>query len=48
MILLNRPDLYDKESDRAGEADFDVAKHRNGPTRTITVPSRATTAASLT
>ena len=37
VILLNRPDLYDKESDRAGEADFDVAKHRNGPTKMITV-----------
>ncbi len=37
VILLNRPDLYDKESDRAGEADVDLAKHRNGPTRTITV-----------
>jgi replicative DNA helicase len=37
VILLNRPDLYDKDSDRAGEADFDVAKHRNGPTKMITV-----------
>ena len=37
VILLNRPDLYDKESERAGEADFDVAKHRNGPTKTLTV-----------
>ena len=37
VILLNRPDLHDKESDRAGEADFDIAKHRNGPTRVITV-----------
>jgi replicative DNA helicase len=37
VILLSRPDLYDKESDRAGEADFDVAKHRNGPTRTVNV-----------
>ena len=37
VILLNRPDLYDKESDRAGEADVDFAKHRNGPTRTLTV-----------
>jgi replicative DNA helicase len=37
VILLNRPDMYDTESDRAGEADIDVAKHRNGPTRTITV-----------
>jgi replicative DNA helicase len=37
VILLNRPDLYDKDSERAGEADMDVAKHRNGPTKTITV-----------
>ena len=37
VILLNRPDLYDKDSERAGEADFDVAKHRNGPTKVITV-----------
>ena len=37
VILLNRPDLHDKESDRAGEADFDVAKHRNGPTKIVTV-----------
>jgi replicative DNA helicase len=37
VILLNRPDLYDKESERAGEADFDIAKHRNGPTKLITV-----------
>ena len=28
---------YEKESPRAGEADFIVAKHRNGPTATITV-----------
>ena len=37
VVLLNRPDIHDKESDRAGEADIDVAKHRNGPTKTITV-----------
>ncbi|MBA8793591.1 replicative DNA helicase [Friedmanniella endophytica] len=37
VILLHRPDLYDKESDRAGEADMLVAKHRNGPTKDITV-----------
>ena len=41
VILLNRPDLYDKESDRAGEADIDLAKHRNGPTRTLTVAFQA-------
>jgi replicative DNA helicase len=37
VVLLHRPDLYDKESERAGEADFIVAKHRNGPTKEITV-----------
>ncbi|TDC30089.1 replicative DNA helicase [Micromonospora sp. 15K316] len=37
IILLHRDDYYDKESPRAGEADFIVAKHRNGPTDTITV-----------
>jgi len=37
VILLHREDIYDKESPRAGEADVIVAKHRNGPTDTITV-----------
>lgn len=37
VILLHREDYYDKESERAGEADFIVAKHRNGPTDTIGV-----------
>ncbi|WBP92180.1 replicative DNA helicase [Kitasatospora cathayae] len=37
VILLHREDAYDKESPRAGEADMIVAKHRNGPTATITV-----------
>ncbi|WP_411732827.1 replicative DNA helicase [Paeniglutamicibacter sp.] len=37
VILLHREDIYDKESARAGEADVIVAKHRNGPTKTITV-----------
>ena len=35
VILLHREDMYDKESPRAGEADLIVAKHRNGPTKTI-------------
>ncbi|MGM7666977.1 replicative DNA helicase [Microbacterium sp. A93] len=35
VILLHREDIYDKESPRAGEADLIVAKHRNGPTKTI-------------
>ena len=33
VILLHREDMYEPESPRAGEADFIVAKHRNGPTR---------------
>jgi len=37
VILLHREDYYEKESARAGEADFIVAKHRNGPTDTVTV-----------
>jgi replicative DNA helicase len=37
VILLHREDMYEKESPRAGEADFIIAKHRNGPTDTITV-----------
>ena len=37
VILLHREDVYDKESPRAGEADVIVAKHRNGPTKTIVV-----------
>ena len=35
VILLNRDDVYDKESSRAGEADLIVAKNRSGPTKTI-------------
>ncbi len=37
VMLLHREDAYERESPRAGEADFIVAKHRNGPTATITV-----------
>ena len=37
VILLHREDAYERESPRAGEADFIVAKHRNGPVDTITV-----------
>ncbi len=37
VILLHREDAYERESPRAGEADLIVAKHRNGPTDTITV-----------
>ena len=37
VILLHREDFYERESPRAGEADLIVAKHRNGPTATVTV-----------
>lgn len=37
VILLHREDLFKSESPRAGEADFIVAKNRNGPTATVTV-----------
>jgi len=40
VLLLHREDAYDRESARAGEADFIVAKHRNGPTATVTVTSQ--------
>jgi replicative DNA helicase len=39
VILLHRDDMYDSQN-RSGEADFIVAKHRNGPTRTITVSAQ--------
>ena len=37
VILLHRESAYEADSPRAGEADLIVAKHRNGPTRTVTV-----------
>ncbi|OKL54150.1 replicative DNA helicase [Bowdeniella nasicola] len=37
VMLLHREDAYDANSERAGEADIIVAKHRNGPTATINV-----------
>ncbi|WP_261560322.1 MULTISPECIES: replicative DNA helicase [Frankia] len=37
VILLYREDTVEKESARAGEADLIIAKHRNGPTGTVTV-----------
>ncbi len=39
VILLHRDEIYDSQN-RAGEADLIVAKHRNGPTRTITVAAQ--------
>ncbi|MBX3094625.1 MAG: replicative DNA helicase [Cryobacterium sp.] len=39
VILLHRDreSIYEKDNPRAGEADLIVAKHRNGPTRTVPV-----------
>lgn len=37
VALLMRPDYYDPTTERAGEADLMVEKHRNGPTGTITL-----------
>ena len=37
IILVHRPDAYEVEHPRAGEADLIVAKHRGGPTATVTV-----------
>jgi replicative DNA helicase len=40
VLLLYREDMIERESPRAGEADFIVAKHRNGQTGTVTVSSQ--------
>jgi replicative DNA helicase len=37
VLLVHRPDLYEPETERAGEADIIIAKHRNGPTATVPV-----------
>ncbi len=37
VILMHRPDMYDPASSRVGEVDLHLAKHRNGPTATITL-----------
>ncbi len=37
VLLLHRPDAFERDDPRAGEADLILAKHRNGPTNTITV-----------
>ncbi|MFI7527499.1 DnaB-like helicase C-terminal domain-containing protein [Nocardia salmonicida] len=37
VVLLHRPDAWERDDPRGGEADLIVAKHRQGPTATITV-----------
>ena len=40
VILIHRPEAYDRDSPRAGEADLILAKQRNGPApRTFAVAS---------
>ena len=37
VILVHRPDAFEADDPRAGEADLIIAKHRNGPTATVAV-----------
>lgn len=37
VMLLHRPDGFDRDDPRAGEADIILGKHRGGPTATITL-----------
>ena len=36
VILLHRPDTCERDDPRGGETDLILAKHRNGPTNTVT------------
>jgi replicative DNA helicase len=40
VLLLHRPDAFDRDSPQAGEAELILGKHRAGPTRTVTVASQ--------
>ncbi|WP_199443042.1 DnaB-like helicase C-terminal domain-containing protein [Umezawaea beigongshangensis] len=35
VLLIHRPDAWDRDDPRAGEADLILAKHRHGPTATV-------------
>ena len=37
VVLVHRPDAWEADDPRAGEADLIIAKHCNGPTATIAV-----------
>ena len=37
VILIHRPDAFERDDPRAGEADLILGKHRAGPTATVTV-----------
>jgi replicative DNA helicase len=40
VMLIHRPDAFERDDPRAGEADLIIAKHRSGPTATITVTNQ--------
>jgi replicative DNA helicase len=40
VILIHRPDAFDRDSPQAGEAELILGKHRAGPTKTVTVASQ--------
>lgn len=40
VVLIHRPDADNPDSDRPGEVDFIVAKHRGGPTGVVTVANQ--------
>ena len=37
VMFVYREEYYDKESERLGEADIIIAKHRNGPIGQVTL-----------
>jgi len=37
VLLVSRPDAWERDDPRAGEADLILAKHRSGPVGTVTV-----------
>ena len=37
VILIHRPDAFERDDPRMGEADLILAKHRSGPVTTVTV-----------
>lgn len=39
VLLIHRPEQYERDSPRAGEADLILAKHRNGPVAEFRVAS---------
>ncbi|KAA1248212.1 replicative DNA helicase, partial [Mycobacterium simiae] len=40
VMLLHRPDAFERDHPQAGEAEIIIGKHRAGPTKTITVASQ--------